>query len=325
MRGWLFIDTFVPPELIEREDPKVVPGEVIVDIKASGICHSDVGALYDPSFASLRKGGPIIFGHECAGVISEIGEGVTEWKVGDRVGVVPQDPNNPLAILGGARDGGYATKILVPAYQCVKLPDEVSYIQGAVGTDAGATTYRALFTIGKAKAGMKVGIIGVGGLGQFAVQMANIAGCEVYAADMSEEARALAESLGCKKVYSDANELKNDNLELILDFAGFDVTLTAAVNAVIPGGTVVEVGLGQMSGEKSSKVGMEIGDLVLKEVTVKGSLGNTKDDIAGVYQYFATGKLKPQLEIIKFEEIGEGLERLHRGEVRGRLAAEVNG
>lgn len=325
MRGWLFTKTHVPLKLIEKEDPKAVPGEVVVDIKACGLCHSDVGGLEDPAFMYLCTAAPCIFGHECAGIVSEVGEGVTDIKVGDRVGIVPQDPNNPLAIIGGCRDGGYATKILIPAIQCVKLPDSVSYIQGAVGTDAGATTYHALFTVGGLKAGMKVGIIGIGGLGQFAVQMANIAGCEVYAADLSEDARKLAESLGCKKVYADANELKNDNLSLIIDFAGFNATVKAATSSVAFGGTVVVVGLGQMSLGKETDVKIDINDLVNKAVTVRGSLGNTKDDIAGVYKYFATGKLQPQLKVIKFEQVAEGLELLKQGGVKGRIVAEVDG
>lgn len=314
MKGWLFQGTHIAPELIEKEDPHAVPGEVVLDIKASGLCHSDVGALEQEHWMMFFKA-PVIFGHECAGEVIEVGEGVTNLKVGDRVGVVPQSTTNPFSIVGYTRDGGYATKLLVPADQCVPLPENVTYVQGAAGTDAGATSYKALFTIGKAKAGMKVGIIGIGGLGQFAAQMAKIEGCAVYAADPNEEARELAEKIGCDKVYKDVIEMKDDAPDLIVDFAGFDSTVSGAIEAVRRGGTVVLCGGGQATSN------ITFASIINKSLTVKGSCGNGYDDVVGVYKYFNTGKLTPNLYEIPFEEIGEGLEKLKQGGVRGRLVA----
>jgi alcohol dehydrogenase, propanol-preferring len=317
MRGWLFTKTGVAPKLIEKDDPKVVPGEVVIDVKTAGLCHSDVAALEDPGWMALIPAAPVIFGHECAGVISEVGEGVTEFKVGDRVGVCPMHPVTGEAI-GYYRDGGYATKLLVPAVQCVHLPDEVSFVQGAAATDAGMTSYHAMFTKGKAKAGMKVGIIGIGGLGQFAAQMALIEGYEVYAVDKSPEARKLALEIGCKKVYETVPELKADAPELIVDYAGFGATTADALDAVAFKGTVVIVGMGVLQSTVSTYL------MITKQLTLKGSNGGTPEDIEGVYDYFKTGKLKPQLAIISFEEVAEGLERLKKGEVKGRLVAVLD-
>lgn len=319
MRGWLFTMTHVAPKLIEKEDPKAGPGDVVLDVKACGLCHSDVGALEDPSWMNLITGAPLIFGHECSGVVSEVGEGVTCLKAGDRVSVVPQNPENPFDIIGYTRDGGYATKLRVPAHWCLPLPEHVSFVQGAVATDAGATAHHGLFTVGGAQPGMKVGIIGVGGLGQFAVQMALISGCEVYAADTSEEARKFAEEIGCNKVYADAGDLAQDAPDLIVDFAGFDATVSAAVAAVRMGGTVSVVGAGAMG----RKVGIGLADLIQRGVQIKGSVGNTRIDTKGVLDFFETGKLRPQLTQITFEEIGEGLEMLRRGGIRGRIVAVV--
>ena len=134
---------------------------------------------------------PLIFGHECAGVISEIGEGVEGFKIGDRVEVAPIHPETGAAI-GYQRDGGYATKLAVPAVQLVPMPDRVSFAQGAAATDAGMTSYHAIFRTGGAKAGMKIGIIGIGGLGQFGAHAAIAEGAEVYAVDLCPEARELA-------------------------------------------------------------------------------------------------------------------------------------
>lgn len=317
MKGWLFTETGVEPKLIEKEDPEAVPGEVVIDVKAAGLCHSDVGALEDPGWMDLITAAPVIFGHECAGVITEVGEGVDSLQVGDRVGVCPQHPETGEAI-GYQRDGGYATKCLVPAVQCVPLPDEVSFVEGAAATDAGMTSYHALFVEGGAEAGMKVGIIGIGGLGQFAAQMALIEGCEVYAVDTSPKARALAEEMGCHKVYEDVKELEADQPELIVDYAGFGTTTAKALEAAAKKGTVVVAGMGKLESKISTY------SMIIKQLNLKGSNGGTPEDIAGVYEYFKTGNLNPQLSTIAFDKIDEGLEKLKNNEVRGRLVAKID-
>lgn len=314
MKGWLFSGTNIPLKLIEKDDPKATPGTVVLEVKAAGLCHSDVAALQDPGWMPLFPNGPVIMGHEFAGVVIEVGEGVADLKIGDRVGVNPLDRETREAA-GYNYDGGYADKVRVPAKNCVKLPDNVSFVEGAAATDAGLTSYHAVFAIGQAQPGMKVGIIGVGGLGQFAAQMAMIKGCEVYAADVSEAAIKLAEEIGCKKVYNNALDLKEAACDIIVDFAGFGQTTTDAVEAVRPGGTVVVVGMGKLQAEINTY------SLITKEVRVLGSNGGTNEDLKGVYDCFATGRLKPLLETIRFEEIPDGLERLKRHEVKGRLVA----
>ena len=314
MKGWLFSGTGIPLKLIEKEDPKATPNHVVIEIKAAGLCHSDVAALQDPGWMPLFPNGPVIMGHEFAGVVIEVGEGVTALKVGDRVGVNPLDQETREAA-GYNYDGGYANKARVPAKQCVKLPDNVSFVEGAAATDAGLTSYHALFSIGQAKPGMKVGIIGVGGLGQFAVQMAMIKGCEVYASDVSEAAIKLAEELGCKKVYNNVLDMKEAECDLIVDFAGYGKTTADALEVVKPHGTVVIVGMGVLQSEINTYL------MITKELKLLGSNGGTNEDLKGVYDCFATGRLKPQLTTIPFEEIDQGIEKLKNHEVKGRLVA----
>ncbi len=318
MKGWLFTKTGVAPKLVEKEDPKPKDDEVVIDVKAAGLCHSDVSALEDPSWMNLITAAPVIFGHECAGVVSKVGKKVKSLKVGDRVGVSPQHPNNPLDAIGYVRDGGYATKLAVPAVQCVPIPDSVSFVQGAAATDAGMTSYHALFTEGKAKRGMKVGIIGIGGLGQFAVQMALIKGCKVYAVDVDADAREYAKKVGCHKVYSDVLELEKDAPDLIVDYAGTGKTTSDAIKAVGFRGTVVIVGMMKLESTIDTYL------MITKQLTVKGSNGGNPDDIKGVYKFFETGKLNPELSTIKFEDIGKGLKQLKNHQVKGRLVALIN-
>lgn len=314
MRGWLFSGTNKPLELIEKEEPKAIPGQIVIDVKAAGLCHSDVAALQDPGWMPLFPNGPVIMGHEFAGVVIEVGEGVTNFKMGDRVGANPMNRETKVTA-GYTYDGGYAEKVRVPADQCVIIPEGVSFEEGAASTDAGITSYRALFSIGQAKEGSKVGIVGVGGLGQFALQMALIKGCEVVATDVTPEARQLAKELGAHKVYDSILDMKEAECDVIVDFAGFGQTTADAIEAVRPQGTVVIVGMGKLESNVNTY------SMITKEVKLLGSNGGSVEDLQGVYDCFATGKMNPQLVTIPFEDIDKGLEKLKNHEVKGRLVA----
>lgn len=315
MKGWEFTTTNVPLKLVEKSDPVATPGRVVIDVKAAGLCHSDVGALRDESWLNIIEHTPIIMGHEVAGVITEVGEGVTDYKVGDRVGICPVSKVGMGP--GYGYDGGYSNKVCAPAVDLVPIPDGVSFAQAAAGTDAGMTSYHAVFTRGGAKEGMKVGIIGIGGLGQNGARMAVLKGCEVYAVDTNSDARELALTLGCKAVYENISDLKEVAPDLIVDFAGFGTTTAEAIEAVAPKGTVVIVGMGKLESSINTAT------MILKEVNLYGSNGGNVDDIAEVYKLYATGELNPLLSEITFDEIPEGLARLERHEVKGRLVAII--
>ncbi|WP_087974778.1 zinc-binding dehydrogenase [Oceanobacillus rekensis] len=316
MKGWQFTGTNEPLTLVEKSDPVATPGTVIIDVKSAGLCHSDVATLRDPGWMNILAKVPIILGHEIAGDIIEVGEGVTDYKLGQRVAVCPvgKDGLGP----GNGRDGGYANKVLVPAVDLVPIPDNVSYAQAAASTDAGMTSYHAMFQKGGAKAGMKVGIIGIGGLGQMAARAAVVAGCEVYAADVSASARELAKEIGVKVVVEDVKELAEYAPELIVDYAGFGTTTADAIDTVAVGGTVVLVGMGKLQSTINTS------NLILKSVQLKGSVGGTVEDIAAILQLMSEGHLNPTLSEISFEEIADGLGRLERHEVTGRLVANLD-
>lgn len=314
MKGWEFTTTNVPLKVVEKPDPVATPGRVVIDVKAAGLCHSDVGALNDPGWLNIIQYTPIIMGHEIAGVITEVGEGVTDYKVGDRVGVCPVPKDGTLGP-GYGFDGGYANKVSVAAEDLIPIPDGVTYQQAAAGTDAGMTSYHAMFVTGEAKAGMKVGVLGIGGLGQMAAAAAVAAGCEVYAVDPSPAARELAKSIGCKGVFEDVSEIAQFAPELIVDYAGFGTTTAGAIDAVGPGGVVVLVGMGKLESTINTS------SMILKAVQLRGSVGGTTEDIAAVYDLMAKGVLNPYITEITFDEIGEGLGRLERHEVTGRLVA----
>ncbi|MHB1018432.1 MAG: alcohol dehydrogenase catalytic domain-containing protein [Coriobacteriia bacterium] len=313
MRAWLFKGTHQPLELAEVPDPTPAPGEVVVDIKATGLCHSDVSALEDPNWIANFPRLPIVLGHEGAGVVSAVGEGVTNVAVGDRVGI----PSGPPENVGYWRDGAYAEKIAVPSAVVVKIPDEVDFIKAAAGTDGGNVAHHAVVTVGEVKPGQKVGIIGIGGLGQIGARIAVLKGAEVYAAEVKEDVWPLAESIGVKRVVKDIRELADVGLELIVDFAGFGTTTAGAIEAVGNYGRVVQVGMGRLDIEINTL------PLILKHVQLCGSMGGGVDDLAGIYAFMATGDLDPVTSTTTFEAVDEGLERLSRGEVQGRLVADL--
>src|SRR5580658_5619692 len=173
MKAWLFTGAHQPLQLIEREDPRPGSGQAVVKVLAAGLCHSDVGCL-DGTLAPMAPP-PLILGHEIAGEIAALGQGVEGLEVGTQV-VVRGGP-------GWTADGGYATYCLVSAQGLLPLPPSVSLAQGAVATDAGATSYGGVMRSGELQPGQRVGIIGLGGLGMTGARIAVLNGAEVFAAE----------------------------------------------------------------------------------------------------------------------------------------------
>lgn len=314
MKAWQFTNTHEPLALNEIPEPEPGPGEVVLDIKAAGLCHSDVGVLDDPGWLATIPTRPVTMGHEVAGVVTALGEGVTEWKIGDRVGVCPTGESGVAP--GYGRDGGFTFKHRVHAGDLVRMPDELSFELAAMGTDAGMTSYHAVMVRGGLQAGQKVGIIGLGGLGQVGARIAVVQGAEVHVAEINEEAWPLAKEIGAVEVVKDASAWAGQGFDLVVDFAGFD-TLRAATKALRRNGRAVLVGMGKL------EFTLDTMDMILSELDVVGSNGGTPEDVAACYELFASGEVTPVHSVIGFEDIPEGIEKLRRGEVRGRLVAKI--
>lgn len=313
MKGWEFSGTNIPLKIVEKPDPVAKPGYVVIKSLAGGLCHSDVSALEHDSWMPLFKV-PVIMGHECCGRIVEVGEGVEGYKVGDIVAVCPMDAKDGTTP-GYTRDGCYGTMTTAPVEQLVKVPEGVTPAQAAASTDAGMTSRHAIVVNGGIKPGMKVGVIGIGGLGQIGMRIAVLKGCDVYVATRKPEAQELARSLGAKDVKANIKEFADVGLDVIVDYAGGGVTTSDAVETVKYGGRVVIVGMAKDFTQINTMA------MITKHVTLVGSVGGHVEDIADCLALMATGDLKPNIETIRFDQIGEGIERLARGEVKGRLVA----
>lgn len=305
-RGWQFIAPHQPLELVEKQDPEPGPGQVLIATRAAGLCHSDIGFL-EGTIDWMLVVRPIILGHECAGEIVKLGPGVEGWSIGDRVAVAGLGLDAP----GLVADGGFGEKFIGKVEQLIRIPESVDYVQAAAATDAGQTARKAL-RLAEVGPGRRVGIIGLGGLGLTAAKMAVMLGAEVFAVEIDESVWRSAEEAGVKRVVGTPQELADEELDAFVDYAGFGVTTAGAIEAVKPGGTVVQVGMGR----KEATIDTTL--LVTREVVLRGSLGGSYADTQDVLRLMGEG-LRVTATEIAFEEVPEGLERLERGEVNGRL------
>ena len=285
MKAIRFIGVKQPLEMQEIPIPEIGERDILVKVKAAGICHSD--AHYRAGISPVRPV-PLTLGHEVAGVVERIGAQVTSAKVGDRVALhyniscgdcyhcsTGNDQFcEKVLMLGHYTNGGYAEYISVPARNAIHLPDEIPFEQGATLMCASATAFHALRK-SRLKGGERVAIFGVGGLGQSAVQLAKAFGAiEVYAVDINEDKLNLAKQYGAipvnsKKVDAVAEIKKlthGKGVDVAIEMIGLQQTMKQAVQVAGVLGRVVIVGL--------SKAPLEIdtyNELIGNEVELIGS------------------------------------------------------
>ncbi len=310
MRAWLFTGAHEPLQLIERETPRPGPDEVVLKVRAAGLCHSDVSILDCTMPERLLGSVPQTLGHEVAGVVTTVGEGAGGFAVGDRV-AFHMTAKGP----GMGRPGGYAPVVVNDAELALQVPDGVGFPEAAAGTDAGMTSFHAVAVAGAVTSGTRVGVVGLGGLGFNGVQIALALGATVYAAEPRGQVHGRALDMGVTRVVSDVDELGELDLDVVIDFAGFGTTTAGALRVVRPGGRVVQVGLGLPEALISTSA------LVMKRLTLVGSGGGSLEDLAAYYELVVAGKVKPVVQTIGFDDIGEGIERVAAQQVEGRLVA----
>jgi propanol-preferring alcohol dehydrogenase len=313
MKAWVMHE--LHGDLIEEDvpTPTAGPGQVVAKVRTTGLCHSDVG--YMEGVIPLTIPLPAVLGHEVAGEVTEIGEGVTGLAVGDLVVSAISPDDAP----GVTRDGAYAEYITLTADRTVKLPEGIDLVQAAAATDAGVTSYTGTIVFGKIKAGDKVGIVGLGGLGMTGARIAVITGAEVVGVEPRQELWETARAQGVSEVVSDVTELAGRDLDVVVDFAGFGTTTAGALNAVKFGGRVVLVGLG------AAEVSFPAVDLVGRAIDLQGATpAGDPAHLQAVIDMVASGDLSITTTEVGFDEISDGLGRLARREVSGRLVAVLD-
>ncbi|MFB6363392.1 alcohol dehydrogenase AdhP [Paenibacillus elgii] len=317
--------------------PEIGHGEVLVKMKACGVCHTDLHAAHGDWPVKPKL--PLIPGHEGVGEIVALGEGVTSLKVGDRVGIPwlysacgecdycltgwETLCKNQLNA-GYSVDGGYAEYCKAPAAYVAKIPDSLSYVDAAPIFCAGVTTYKALKVTG-AKPGEWVAIYGIGGLGHVALQYAKAMGYHVVAVDIHDDKLDLAIALGADLTVNGQKENPAEAIEREIGgaHAAISVAVTPkafeqAYRSVRRGGTLVVVGL------PNADLPIPIFDTVLNGVTVKGSIVGSRKDLQEALDFAARGKVKTNIETQPLDRINEVFDRLQKGQVNGRVVLTLD-
>jgi len=315
--------------------PELGPGDILVRIVASGVCHSDLH-IRNGDFPA-KPNLPLIPGHEGVGIVEEVGPGVTRVKLGDRVGVpwLFRACGECEYCIGGWEalcrraeycgymvDGGYADYIKADARYVGLIPEGLSFEQAAPITCAGVTTYKAV-KMTEALAGQWCAVFGVGGLGHLAVQYAKAKGLNVVGVDIREEALDLAKKVGADVT---VNSAQTDPVKFIRsEVGGVQAAVSVAVqasafrqafDALRRGGTLVVVGL------PPGELPIPILDMVLKATTVRGSFVGTRNDLREAYAQAAAGKVKAQVELQPLEAVNEVFQRMEEGRINGRVVLQ---
>lgn len=315
------------------------PRDVLVQVAACGLCGSDVHFL---DGMPVPGPVPVTFGHEPAGTIVALGEGVDGWRVGDPVAITISDG------CGGCRtcrsgtpeacpqqrapglhlDGAFAEYITVPTSTLVRVPEGVSMAAAAVATDCVASPYHALACRGRLRAGEQVVVIGIGGLGSMAVTLARHLGAErIVAVDRSQAAldRAIAAGADAAVLVPDGAEataasgelfgVTGGGAELVVECVGRPDTTALGGLALAAGGRLVILGVGMAP----PPIPYPQAIFAVAEYSVIGSFASHKEDLAEVLRLQATGAIDIESAIshrVSLEEVPEGYERLrhHRGD-----------
>ncbi len=309
--------------------PTPGPGEVVVEVAACGVCGSDVHFLEG---LPVPGGLPITLGHEPAGFVRSLGDGVSGWTPGDRVALhlgagcrtcrvcrAGHENCCPQLVSPGLHiDGAFAEAIRLPASSLVRVPDGVSLAAAAVATDCVASPYHALKCRAGLRPGERVAVIGCGGLGCQAVNLACALGAEqVIAVDISAIALERASDSGASHCVDASKgdpsaairELSDGGTEVVIECVGSPETVAAGARALIPGGRLIVVGVGIMP----PAIDLPQALFAFQELSVLGSFASHQDDLREVLQLEADGKIDIEASIshrLRLEEVAEGLEML---------------
>ncbi|HTR16735.1 MAG TPA: alcohol dehydrogenase AdhP [Acetobacteraceae bacterium] len=331
------VHRFGEPLVIEDVPvPVPGPGELLVKVVACGVCHTDIHAADGdwPAKPSL----PFIPGHEIAGVVAAVGPGITDFKEGDPVGVawlhdaclrceycetgwetLCEHQHNT----GYSCNGGFAEYVIASAAFTARLPATVDSAQIAPILCAGVTTYKGLKET-EARPGEWVVISGVGGLGDAAIQYAKAMGLKIVAIDVTPEKLALARERGADvainarspDAVADVLKATGGGAHGILVTAVSPPAFSQALHMVRRKGTVALVGL------PPGEFPTPIVDVVMKRITLRGSIVGTRHDLEEAIAFAADGKVKVDITKAPLSDINAIIAKLKAGKIEGRMVLD---
>ena len=336
MKGMMLKEYGQPFVMVELEQPPLGAKDVLVKVKACGICGTDV-KIRDGLVAAPIVVLPHVPGHEVAGEVAAVGSGVTDFKVGDRVTVYlyitcgecvhcrtgRENLCLNLKRLGFEVYGGFADYVVVGSRQLLHIGPDMPFEQAAVLPDAVAVPYHAIRRQAKVQVGDKLLIVGLGGLGIHAVQIAKAAGVEVIAADISDEKLELGREYGADHLL---NPRQGDPLsairsltggvgvDAVIENVGSTESLAWSLPATKNGGKLVIVGYSPGKPFPCDSMGMHY-----HEWEILGSRLSTKQDLAEVIDLVQRGLVKPLVtRRFALEAVNEALEELAGDRILGR-------
>jgi 2-desacetyl-2-hydroxyethyl bacteriochlorophyllide A dehydrogenase len=326
-----------PLELRRVPRPVPGPGEVLVRLRAAGVCHTDLHLVDGvPDSPHL----PLVPGHEIAGRIAAIGADVTRLEMGQSIAVYYYDGCGECGWCaeglenlcratkskwGFNADGGFAEYVCVPARCALPIPEGLSFAEAAVLGCSGTTAVHVVESVAAVQRGETVVVIGAGGVGLAVIQVACAAGAAVIAVDPEAESRAAAVKVGATDALDPGQAPTDERLralipegcDVVVDTVGDAATPHQAIAMVRPRGRVVLVGYA------GATAGIDVADMVTREVRVFGSVGATLEEARRTFELAARGLLRPVLaDTYPLERADEALTRLRGGRVVGRLVLE---
>ncbi|MBO9349516.1 MAG: alcohol dehydrogenase AdhP [Chloroflexus sp.] len=327
------VHAFHQPLVIEEVPvPEPGPGQIVVKVEASGVCHTDLHAAEGDW--PIKPKLPLIPGHEAVGYVAAVGSGVKTVKEGDRVGVpwlhtacghceycldgwetlCTQQKNTGYSV-----DGGYAEYVLADPNYVGHLPDGVDFAEIAPVLCAGVTVYKGIKAT-DVRPGQWIVISGIGGLGHMAVQYAKAMGMNVVAVDIADEKLQFARQLGADLTVNALTEDPGERIQR--EIGGAHGVLVTAVSRkafeqslgmVRRGGTIAFNGL------PPGEFPVSIFDVVLRGITLRGSIVGTRLDLQESLAFAGAGKVRAKVRVEPLEKINQVFAEMKEGKIEGRV------
>lgn len=319
-----------PFEIVERPIPEPPADWVRIKVQACGICHSD-SVVKEGLWPGLQF--PRVPGHEVMGIIDAVGEGVSQWKVGERAGVGWHGGNCghcdncrrgdffactvDLKVTGISFDGGYGEYMIAPTMALARVPNELSPVDGAPLMCAGITTFNALRNSG-ARAGDLVAVLGLGGLGHLGVQYASKMGFRTVGIARGKDKEALARKLGAShyidsQAQDPAAELaKLGGARVILATVTTGDAMSAVQGGLGPKGTLMVIGAAES---------LQVSPLILitGAQEIKGWYSGNAVDSQDTLAFSVLSGVRSMNEVYPLEKVTEAYERMASGKARFRV------
>lgn len=335
MRAAVVTEFGAPLQISELTLPEPGPGEALVKLETSGVCHTDLHAAHGDW--PVKPTPPFVPGHEGCGTVVALGPGVEDLAIGDKVGnawlwsacgICEYCRTGWETLCEKQQNGGYSvngsfgTYMVVNAAYAARIPDGSDPVEVAPILCAGVTVYKGL-KVTDTRPGQWVAISGVGGLGHVAVQYARAMGLRVVAIDIDDAKLALATRLGAEIT---VNAKTSDVVAEVQKATGgvHGVLVTAvhpqafgqAIGLARRGGTIV------LNGLPPGDFPAPIFDIVLKGLTIRGSIVGTRQDMVEALDFYARGLIHPTVETASLDDINDVFGRMQRGEIDGRVVID---